>query len=228
MSHTFVRLSGVVVAAALTASLLAACTPAAPPAAVETKMDVSYGSPPAGGWTWGVADISTGPQERAEDTNNHGFPWVFYVVRGSTELGTAEGKKTLAAGEAMMISTRQDHSHRFFAQSQVLAFRPTPQRMAEFHRGTKLHESAASLGVKPGQNYSLRIRNFTIPPRGSESITAEASFGYVVEGTLSIRSGDNTTTQEAGKAFELPSNVEQVLSNEGAAPVKFMLADLRP
>ncbi len=193
---------------------------------VETKMDVNYGTAPNTGWKWGVGEISIGAEERIEDTTSHGFAWVFYVVRGSTEVGTAEGNKVVQVGEAVTVKQRQNHSHRFPAQSQVLVFRPADRPFGEFHRGNRLYESDATLDLKAGQNYSMRIREFTLPPRGSETITIGASFGYMLDGTLTIRAGDAATTQQAGKVFILPSGEREVLSNEGVAPARFILVDL--
>lgn len=199
-----------------------------PPSTVAVKFDVSYGTAPAAGWKWGVAEFTIAAEERTEDTNRHAFPWIFYVIRGSTEVGASDGKKVISAGEAVIIPARQDHSHRFLPQSQVLAFllAPFDETLAQLHRGNRLYESNAPLGVKAGQNYAARIREFALSPRGSESITIEASFGYVMDGTLTIRAGDTVTTQQAGKVFALPSNVRQVLSNEGATPLRFILVDL--
>lgn len=212
--------------------LLASCaqpapTPTPPPPSIfATKFDVSYGTAPAAGWKWGVAEITTGAEERIEETNSHGFSWIFYVIRGSTEIGTADGKKVIPAGEAAIVPARQDHTHRFLPQSQVLVFRPADRPFAEFHRGTRLYESDTALALTAGQDYKVRIREFTLSP-GSAGSTVAANFGYVLEGTLTVRAGDAVTTQQAGKAFGLPSNVSQVVSNGGATPVRFILTDLR-
>ncbi|MBI4308270.1 MAG: hypothetical protein HY684_05635 [Chloroflexi bacterium] len=196
-----------------------------PPSVVATKFDASYGSAPAAGWKWGVAEITTGAEERIEETNNHGFAWIFYVIRGSTEIGTADGKKVLAAGEAAIVPARQAHSHRFLPQSQVLVFRPADRPFGEFHRGAKLYESNTALPLTPGQAYKVRIKQLTISP-GSAGMTVDANFGYVMEGTLTVRAGDAVSTQQVGKAFGLPSNVTQVVSNGGTTPVRFILVDL--
>ncbi|MBI4234396.1 MAG: cupin domain-containing protein [Chloroflexi bacterium] len=196
-----------------------------PPSTVSTKLDVSYGAAPAAGWKWGVAEITTGAEERIENTANHGFAWIFYVVRGSTEIGTADGKMVIPAGEAAILPARQEHTHRFLPQSQVLVFRPADRPFGEFHRGNRLFESGAALPLTAGQDYKVRIREHTLSP-GAASITVDANFGYVLEGTLTVRAGDSVTTQQAGTAFGLPSNVRQVLSNGGTTPVRFILTDL--
>lgn len=196
-----------------------------PPPTVATKFDVSYGTAPATGWKWGVAEITTGAEERIEETNTHTFAWIFYVVRGSTEIGTADGKKVISAGEAAIVPARQDHTHRFLPQSQVLVFRPADRPFGDFHRGTRLWESDAPLALNAGQNYSARTREYTLSP-GVANLTAEGNWGYVLEGALTLRAGDAVTTQQAGKAFGLPSNVPQVVSNGGATPVRFTLTDL--
>ncbi len=217
---------------AATPTATPAATPAAattPPSAAQgvSKLDVSYGPAPATGWKWGVGDITTGAEERTEETpEGHGFAWIFYVIRGSTEVGTADGKKVFSAGEAVMVPARQAHTHRYIPQSQLLVFRPADRPFGDFHRGNRLYESDAQLQLKAEQNYALRLREFTLAPKGSENITADGIFVYVVDGTVSVRAGDTVTTQQAGKVFALPSNVRHVLSNEGAASLKFILIDL--
>lgn len=194
-------------------------------------MDVSYGTAPAAGWKWAVAEIGTAAEERTEDTpKGHDFAWIFYVVRGSTEVGNVDGKKVIPSGEAVLVPAGQAHSHRFFPQSLILVFRPFPtdNPPEAFHRGNRLYVSDTPLELKAGQNYAARIRDSTISPRGSESITINASFGYVLDGALTIRAGDTVTTQQAGKVFVLPSNLRQVLSNEGTTSLRFILVDLHP
>ena len=58
--------------------------------------------------------------------------------------------------------------------------------------------------------------------------TGAGPFAYVVEGTLSTRSGNNVTTSDAGKVLSLASDGIVVLSNEGTTPLKFVLVDLHP
>ncbi len=214
---------------ALAASLLLACAQRAPtpaPASVVTKLDTSYGAVPAAGWKWGVAEITTGAEGRTEDTARHRFTWAFYVVRGSTEVGTGDANKVIPNGEATLVPAEQDHTHRFLPQSQVLVFRPADRPFGEFHRGTRLYESSSTLDLKAGQSYSIRIREFTLASKASQSITAEAAFGYVLDGTLTVGTGSAAAAYQAGKVFDLPSKGAQTLRNEGTAPLRFTLVDL--
>ena len=201
-------------------------TPTSPAGA--TKLDVSVGAPPTEGWRWVVAEITTGVDEVKEASNpGHGFFWEFFVVKGSTEVSTAEGTKAASAGEGIMVPARQEHSHRYPPQSKVLAFdvRSANDNPDAFHRGTKLFLSD-KLSLRSSSDHKLRVQEFSLLPgqRLPETTTAEPNFVYVIEGTLT----SGTTATEADKAGSLPLNVKLALSNEGKTPLRFLLVDVRP
>jgi len=201
-------------------------TPTSPAGA--TKLDVSAGTPPAEGWRWVVAEITTGVDEVKEASNpGHGFFWEFFVVKGSTEVSTAEGTKLASAGEGIMVPARQEHSHRYPPQSKVLAFdvRSANDNPDAFHRGTKLFLSD-KLSLRSSSDHKLRVQEFSLSPgqRLPETTTAEPNFFYVMEGTLT----SGTTATETGKAGSLPLNVKLALSNQGNTPLRFLLVDVRP
>lgn len=199
-------------------------TPTTPLTEVIT-FDENYGPAPAAGWKWGVAVITTGALEVTEDTNRHGFAWVFYVLRGSTEIGTAAGRRVVSAGQAAILPAGQDHTHRFPPQSQVLVFRPADRPFGEFHQGTRLYESDALLPVTAGQNYRIRIREQAVSAWSPSSVTSDTGFAYVVEGPLVVRDGGAESIQQTGNAFGALSR-GLVLLTAGAAPVRVLLVDL--
>ncbi|SRR6266508_1982841 len=191
-----------------------------------TRFDANYGQAPAAGWKWGVAVITTEAQEVTDDTNTHSFAWVFYVLHGSTEIGSATGRQVLSAGQAAIVPAGQDHTHRFASQSQVLVFRPAERPFGDFHRGTRLYESAALLPVAAGQSYRVRIREQTLSAWSPSSVTSDTGFAYVVEGPLVVRDGAAETVQQTGNAFGLPSGLPLLLLTAGATPVRVVLVDL--
>ena len=194
-------------------------TATAPATSIVKEYDAPYGVVPAAGWKWGVAEIATGAQEKTQDATRHGSAWVFYVVRGSMELGTADGKKTYRAGEAVMMPAQQDHTHRFEAQSQVLVFRPADRPFGDFHQGSRLWESESLIALTAGQSYSVRIREYTLAP-GVANLTAQGDWVYVIEGTLTSRASGSATLHQAGAVLALTGGSSQVLGNEGATPVR--------
>lgn len=209
----------------------AATSPAAPtPTALAgvTKLDVSVGAPPSEGWRWVVAEINTAADEVTEAPNpGHDFFWGFFVVKGSTEVSTGEGKKVASAGEGIIVPAKQQHSHRYPPQSKVLAFdvRSADDNPSGFHRGTKLFLSD-KLSLKSSSDHKLRIQEFSLTPgqRLPEATIAEPNFIYVTEGTLT----SGATAIETGKSNSLPLNVKLALSNEGKTPLRFLLVDVRP
>lgn len=216
--------------------LLTACdkptpAPAPKPVTPVTKLDVGVGTPPPEGWRWVVAELNTGADEIKEASEAHGFFWMFFVIKGSTEVSTADGMKVVSAGEGIMVPARQQHSHRHLPQSKILMFdvRSANDNPDRFHGGTKLLLSD-KLDVKPSSDFKLRVREFTLSPgqRTAESLTGEPNFVYVEEGTLSVRTGDSVSKTEAGKSFSLPLNVKHVESNDGTMPLRFLLVDVRP
>ena len=215
-----------------TPTLVPTLTPTPLTAAVVTKLDVGVGTPPAVGWKWAVAELKTGTDEVIDGPTKHDLTWVFIVVKGSAEVSTAEGKKTVSSGEAVIIPAGQEHTHRYLPQSQLLAFqiRPADPPPGRLHGGSQVFLSEKPLEVKAGSDYKVRVREFTLSPgsRTSESFTAEPNFGYVVEGALTSRISDSMTTTETGRVFTLPLNVRHVESNEGITPCRFLLVDVHP
>lgn len=200
----------------------------------ELQSIVSFieGLPSAADWKWAVAEIAGGTDEVIDGPNAHDYSWIFFVVKGSMELSTADGRKVLSSGEGVFVPARQQHAHRYLPQSRVLAFhlRAADDPPGALHRGRQLFVSDTPIGARAGVNYNVRVREFSLSPgeRTPDSVTVEPNFGYVVEGTLTARLGDGVTSTEAGKAFTVPLNVRHVESNEGAAPLRFILVDLRP
>lgn len=188
------------------------------------QFDENYG-PAAAGWRWGVGLISTGSQEVTEDTTNHLFAWVFYVVRGSTEIGTATGRQVLSAGQAAIVPARQDHTHRFPPQSEVLVFRPSCAPCGELHRAVRLYDSDV-LPVTAGRNYRVRIREQTVSAWSPSSVTSDTGFAYVVGGPLVAREAAAESIQQTGNAFGLPPGQPLVLLTADATPGRVLLVDL--
>ncbi len=195
------------------------------PSAGLVRFDADYGTAPSAGWKWGLGEIKTEVDERVESATTHNFAWMFYVVRGSMEIGTGDTKKTFTAGETAIVAARQDHTHRFLPQSHILVFRPADRPFGDFHRGTRLYESDAPLAVTTGQAYKARIREHVLAP-GSAAITVDGHFSYVLEGSLTVRDGATTLTQQAGTAFGIAPSGRQLLSNQGTAPVRLIVVDL--
>lgn len=199
------------------------------PSEVLTRLDSAIGAPPAVGWIWQVMRRTTGPADVAEDSTSHGNFWVFYVLKGSTEVGIGDRKEVLEVGEATLIPERQAHTHRFPAQSEVLGFhvRPSDRPPGDSHRGQLLFTSEETIEA-PAANHSVRVREFTLA-RGEqkEANIGTGPFAYVIEGTLSTRSGNIVSTTGAGNVLGLPGSGTVVVSNEGTAPLKFILVDLQ-
>lgn len=190
------------------------------------------GLPSAGGWVWAVAEITAGANEVAEGTTSHGFFWIFDTIQGSHEVSTAEGTKVFSSGEAVFVPARQEHTHRYSPQSRTLAFglHPADNPPSAFHRGRQLLATDVLTGARAGLNYRLQVREFNLAPgEGTpERVSAESSFVYVVEGTLTSRVGGAVTSTEEGKASAVPPNVRQIMGNEGSTPLRFILVDLHP
>lgn len=201
-------------------------TSTSPSSTEVTRFDQSYGVVPGAGWRWGVGEIATGAQEVVEGTSTHAFAWIFHVILGSAEIGTAEGSRVISAGDTAIVPAGQNHTHRYAPQSRVLVFRPADRPFGEsFHRATRLYESATALPLTVGQSYSARIREQTLSA-GSSSVISDAGFGYVVDGTLVVSSAGNASTQRAGSAFGLQSGVSQLLFAVGGTSARFILVDL--
>lgn len=198
-------------------------TPTTPFAEV-IRLDEDYGPAPAAGWKWGAALITTEAQEATEDANNHTFAWVFYVLRGSTEVATATQGHVLSAGQATIVPARQAHTHTYPPQSQVLVFRPAERPFGDFHRGARLYESEA-LPVTAGRNYRIRIREQTVSARSPSTLTTNTGFAYVLEGPLVVRDGAADSVRQTGDAFGLLSP-GLVLLTAGATPGRVAVVDL--
>ncbi|MBI4317363.1 MAG: c-type cytochrome [Chloroflexi bacterium] len=198
-----------------------------------TALDLNVGAPPAGGWKWVLGRRTTGAEVDIEVSNNpneHGFEWVFHVVKGSKEMTIPGGSVVLGEGEAELLPARGIHTHLFAAQSEVLGFRvhPASARPPDaYHRGEPLLFSEEALDLTDGVSYRLRVREITVAPaQTTPGIEAGPSFAYVVEGTLSTRVGNRVSSTEAGGVLELTSGGAIVASNEGTTPLRFVLVDL--
>lgn len=221
---------GVRTLAALGAALaLAGCeqvtgpTPATPSNSV-VRFDENYGPAPAAGWRWGLGILAPQVQEITEPPTDHSFAWVFYVLRGSIEIGSSAGSRTIAAGAAAIVPSTQVHTHRFPAQSHVLVFRPADRPFGDFHRSTRLYESEGLLPVSTGRTYRIRVQEQILQPWSPGSVTTDTGFAYVAEGSLVVRDGGVDRVQPTGSAFGLRSNV--VLLTADALPARVILVDL--
>ncbi|MDP2726730.1 MAG: hypothetical protein Q8P59_04230, partial [Dehalococcoidia bacterium] len=145
------------------------------------SLDVAVGTPPAVGWVWAVAEIATGAEEVTEALNAHSFFWIFHVVKGSSDLSTTEGKKTLSSGEAVFVPARQEHAHRYAPQSRILVYQlhAADDPVSAFHRGRQIFLSESPIGVKAGFNYRLQEREFSLAPgeQMPECVIGEPNFG---------------------------------------------------
>jgi len=195
-------------------------------------LDVDIGAPPPAGWIWAVAEVGAGADEVVDGPQAHTFFWAFFDVKGSSELATSDGKQVLSGGEAVFVPARQEHTHRYLPQSQIIVFdvHAADDPPSAFHRGRQLFVSDTPVDVKPGLNYKVRVREFSLSPgeRTPESVAAEPNFVYVIEGMLTTRAGDGVSSTNAGKASTIPLNVGHVESNEGATPLRFIVVDLHP
>jgi len=62
----------------------------------------------------------------------------------------------------------------------------------------------------------------------AEESILDPNFAYVIEGTLSVTAGKDTSRTEADKAFALPLNTPFVIKNEGTARLRYIIADVHP
>jgi hypothetical protein len=188
------------------------------------RFDESYGPAPAGGWRLGLAVIAPEGQDITESPVDHSFAWVFYVLRGSIEIGSSAGSRTIPAGAAAIVPALQVHTHRFPAQSRVLVFRPADRPFGDFHRGTRLYESEGLLRVSPGRTYRIRVQEQTLQPWSPSNVTTDTGFAYVAEGSLVVRDDGLDRVQPTGSAFGLRSNL--VLLTADVSPARVILVDL--
>lgn len=229
------------VAGTMLTGALPACTPVQVTGA--TKLEVSVGTSPAAGWAWLVGVIKTGPEKTDEKLTEHRYAWTFFVVMGSMEISTAEGKKTLSAGDGMVIAAEQQHSHSYLPESEILVIQLRPadqlshlpgpagqlsQKALEVHGGRTVSPMGERINLAGGTDYKLRVREFSLSrgQRISDALNIGANFGYIQDGTLTIRKGDNLSTIEAGKTFVLPLDGVDTVSNESATRVRFILVDV--
>lgn len=208
---------------------LAGCEPVTGPTPVTpsntvVQFDESYGPAPAAGWRWGLGVLAPQEQDITEAPADHLFAWVFYVLRGSTEIGSSSGSRTIPAGAAAIVPAQQVHTHRFPAQSRVLVFRPADRPLVDFHRSTRLYESAGLLPVSAGRTYRIRVQEQTLQPWTPSPVTTDTGFAYVAEGSLVVRDDGPDRVQPAGSAFGLRSNL--ILLTADAAPARVILVDL--
>ena len=208
-------------------------TPAAPVAPViSTRLDVDAGSVPPAGWKWVVAEIDTGTDPVTLQPTSHDYTYVFYVVKGSTQVGADNVTKTVPAGEAVLIPAHQEHSHLYPPQSRVLAIHLRPADDppgAKPHGGDRILLSDKPLVLETVSNLKLRVREFTLSPKSrAVDLAKYANFGYVLEGTLAIVTDNDTIPVEANKVFALPLNGKIEARNESATPLRFILVDVHP
>lgn len=236
----------------LTASLMVTgCSPAAPapqasptqaspaptitatPIAVESvlRLEQDVGSPPSAGWKWAVAESTTAAEELALGPHDHELAWIFFTIRGSAEVSTADGKKMLAGGQGVWIPARQQHSHRYLPQSSILAvhLRPADLPIGNLHGGRTLLVSDKPLEMNAGPTHKLRMHEYTFPPgsRMSENLTSDANFVYLTEGTLTLNVGQGASTVAAGGIVALPLNEKYTVANEGTIPLRLLVVDVR-
>ncbi|MBI4283800.1 MAG: hypothetical protein HY663_04955 [Chloroflexi bacterium] len=199
--------------------------------AVVQQFEEPIGTPPAVGWKWVVAEFNS-DNESSRPSQSHDFFWVYYVVKGSTELTTNNTTKKLASGEAMLVEGRQLHEHRYFPQSKLLQFdvRDSTDRPTAFHQGRELYQSDNLTSLTPGKEYKLRIRQFTLAPNSRTKSTGaiDPNFLYVVEGSVTITTQAGLFKIQEGTAFSLPLSTGYIIANESGTPVKFVLADVHP
>lgn len=201
------------------------------PATISVKLDADIGGPPAVGWKWVVAELNSDNESTEDSPRGHDFFWVFYAVKGSTDVTTSGNvTKTYTTGEAALVLARQPHSHRYVPQSKLLLFdaRDTTDTPTAFHRGSQLFQSD-KLELRGQTNLKLRIREFSLPP-GSRTLdlTIDPNFVYVIEGTLTAITGADTKKVESGKTFVYPLNVKIEAKNESTSPLRFIIADVHP
>ncbi len=217
------------------AATSAPVTPAtsAPTPVVTTRLEVSVGTPPPEGWRWVVAEYNTGADEVKEAASQHGFFWIFFVLKGQTEVTTSAGAKLANAGEGIMIAAREQHSHRYPPQSRVLIFdvRSANDNPDAFHRGTRVFLSE-KIDLKPAPDFKLRVREFTIAQGGANVFgpVEGSNFVYVPDGTLTATatSGGAAVSVEGGKALPLSVGSSYVLRNPGTAPLRVLAVDVHP
>lgn len=202
----------------------------APAGPGTVKLDASVGAPPPAGWKWVAAELRTGTGESADGPHDHSNNWLFFAVKGSTMISTADQKRVVSEGEAALIPARQEHSHRFLPNSHILAIqlRAADRASGDVHRGKLLFDSDSALTVAIDAAYILRLREFTVSPGQSMAATGQTApmLGYVIEGTLTIRAGESRDVIQAGNIFTVPVSTNQVESNEGSKPLRFVLVDL--
>lgn len=218
-------------AAASTAT--AAPTATVATAAATTKLELSIGAPPPEGWRWVVAEYAAGADEVKEAANQHGFFWIFFVLKGQTEVTTSAGVKLANAGEGIMVAAREQHSHRYPPQSRVLILdvRSANNNPDAFHGGTRVYLSE-KIDLKPAPDFKLRIREFTIAQGGANVFgpVDGSSFLYVPDGALSATAagGGAAVSVELGKALSLSVGSSYVLRNPGTAPLRVLAVDVHP
>lgn len=196
-----------------------------------SKLDVSIGAPPAVGWKWAVMKRAMGDAEVRESAKQHNENWVFFVIRGSAEIGADGGNKAVRDGEAIMIEKGKQHTLLYGPKTEILGFqvRQGDRQPGDMHWGALLYFSERNLEAKAGANYFVRLRELALAAgeRRPETTLADPNFVYVIDGTLTARpSGDAVSAIAAGTAGTLPLNMKLVLANEGNTPLRFVLADL--
>lgn len=210
-------------------------TPAVPVAPViSTRLDVDAGSVPPAGWKWVVSEINIGTDPNAVPSTptSHDYTHVFYVVKGSTQVGADNVTKTVPEGEAALVPAHQEHSHLYPPQSKVLAVHlraADDPPGAKPHGGDKILLSDKPLVLETVSSLKLRVREFTLSPKSRTSdLTKYANFGYVLQGTLAIVTDNDTIPVEANKVFTLPLGGKIEARNQVGTLLRFILVDVHP
>lgn len=230
-----VACGGNAVQPAATAVAAKTATPTPTPTATPTpftetaKFEVNVGAPPTEGWMWVLGELKTAADPRPFPTTKHEDPWLFYTIAGTHELTSAGKTEALTAGGGFWLLPNTDHAHRITPQSRVLVSQLKNRPPESVHQSAKVLVSDKPLGLKAGTPATLRVREVTLVPgaRLPEARANEHSVAYVVDGTLTSRVGGVAQQVTAGKAIEWRPSVTHDASNEGTAPLRFVLIDVR-
>jgi quercetin dioxygenase-like cupin family protein len=173
-----------------------------------------------------------GNHDVTEARDHHDNPYIFFVTRGSEEVGTDSGVTTIRADDAVFMPAGIDHTHHYLPRTHVLTVRLglAGRNPEDYHGGYPgLYFTGNVLETQPAATYNLRIREYTLAAgeRRPDSTIVQPSFTFVIEGSLTLRlaNGSATTTGSYNVCI-LPLNVNLFLGNEAQDPVKFVVVDL--
>jgi len=175
-----------------------------------------------------------GNHDVMEAKDHHDNPYIFFVTRGSEEVGTDAGTTTINADDAELISAGMDHTHHYLPRTHVLTVRlgPASNNPEDYHGGYPgLYFTGQALETQPATNYKLRVREYTLAPgqRRPDSTIVQPSVVFVIDGTLTMRpSNGSATTTGTYKVSVLPLHVNLFLGKEVQNLVNFVVVDLHP